>query len=59
MNSDTKTAYEKSKSNIYKWRENNKEKYNDVLEYLIKPKPYVKKKRELARKSGNLFEKKS
>ena len=28
MNADTRTAYEKNKPNIYKWRENNKEKYN-------------------------------
>ena len=28
MNADNRTAYEKNKPNIYKWRENNKEKYN-------------------------------
>ena len=28
MNADTRTAYEKNKPNIYKWRESNKEKYN-------------------------------
>ena len=26
----TKTCYEKKKPSIYKWRQNNKEKYNDV-----------------------------
>ena len=30
MSDDTKTAYEKNKSNIYKWRENDKEKYNNA-----------------------------
>ena len=28
MNADNRTAYEKNKPNIYKWRENNEEKYN-------------------------------
>ena len=26
----TKTCYEKKKPSIYKWRENNKEKYNNI-----------------------------
>ena len=32
MDADAKinTCYEKKKPSIYKWRENNKEKYNDM-----------------------------
>ena len=29
-NAKTNTCYEKKKPSIYKWRENNKEKYNDM-----------------------------
>ena len=36
----TKTSYEKKKPSIYKWRENNKEKYN-IIQYVIKLKPYI------------------
>ena len=30
MDTKTLSAYEKHKPAIYKWRENNKEKYNDI-----------------------------
>ena len=30
MDANTKTAYQKYKPTIYKWRELNKEKYNDI-----------------------------
>ena len=30
MDANTKTAYQKHKPAIYKWRELNKEKYNDI-----------------------------
>ena len=56
MDTDAKTmtSYEKKKPSIYKWRQNNKEKYNNL--YVIKLKPYImwKIKRKLAnaKKSG-------
>ena len=30
VDAKAKTCYEKKRPNIYKWRENNKEKYNDM-----------------------------
>ena len=45
----TKTCYEKKKPSIYKWRENNKEKYNNICNkaqaiYYVKNKEKISKK---------------
>ncbi len=47
VDAGTKTCYEKKKPSIYKWRENNKEKYSIILPrkyvivIVIKLKPYI------------------
>ena len=54
----SKTCYEKKKPSIYKWRENNKEKYNIICNK-AQAIYYVKIKRKLAnaRKKGMREEK--
>ena len=60
----TKTSYEKNKPSIYKWRENNKEKYNDMCNkaqaihvYYLKNKERVSQRKKewclLAKKKPN------
>ena len=51
MNADNRTAYEKNKPNIYKWRENNKEKYNTSSNkaqaiYYVKNKERISKRKK-------------
>ncbi len=59
MEANTKTLYEKNKASIYKWRENNKEKYNDICNkaqaiYYVKNKERIsqRKKEWYARKKA-------
>ena len=54
-----KTCYEKNKPSIYKWRENNKEKYNNICNkaqaiYYVKNKEKIsqRKKEWCARKKA-------
>ena len=47
----TKTSYEKNKLSIYKWRENNKEKYNDMCNkaqaiYYVKNKEKISQRKK-------------
>ena len=51
MDSCSKSLYEKNKPNIYKWRENNKEKYNDICNkaqaiYYIKNKERISQRKK-------------
>ena len=54
MNADTRTrtAYEKNKPNIYKWRENNKEKYNASSNKAIY---YVKNKERISQRKKEWY----
>ena len=57
-----KTSYEKKKPSIYKWRENNKEKYNDMCNkaqaiYYVKNKERISQRKKewyLRRKAKRL-----
>ena len=47
----TKTCYEKKKPSIYKWRENNKEKYNNICNkaqaiYYVKNKEKISQRKK-------------
>ena len=53
MDTDAKTmtSYEKKKPSIYKWRENNKEKYNDICNkaqviYYVKNKERISQRKK-------------
>ena len=52
MDANAKTSYEKIKPSIYKWRELNKEKYNDICNK-AQAMYYVKNKEKISqRKKG-------
>ena len=59
MDTNTKTSYEKNKASMYKWREKNREKYNDICNkaqaiYYVKNKERIsqRKKEWYARKKA-------
>ena len=59
METNTKTSYEKNKESMYKWREKNREKYNDICNkaqaiYYLKNKERIsqRKKEWYARKKA-------
>ena len=59
METNTKTSYEKKKASMYKWREKNREKYNDICNkaqaiYYVKNKERIsqRKKEWYARKKA-------
>ena len=50
----TKTSYEKNKPSIYKWRENNKEKYNDMCNK-AQAKYYLKNKERISQRKKEWY----
>ena len=51
---NTKTSYEKKKPSIYKWRENNKEKYNDMCNK-AQAKYYLKNKERISQRKKEWY----
>ena len=50
----TKTSYEKKKPSIYKWRQNNKEKYNDMCNK-AQAKYYLKNKERISQRKKEWY----
>jgi hypothetical protein len=50
-----KSNYEKSKSSILKWRENNKEKFTEYMHDYYKNVYYVKNKEQINKKRCELY----
>ena len=59
MDADAKinTCYEKKKPSIYKWRENNKEKYNNICNK-AQAKYYLKNKEKISQRKKEWYARK-
>ena len=58
VDASTKTCYEKKKPSIYKWRENIKEKYNDVVCNKAQAIYYLKNKERISQRKKQCYARK-